>query len=330
MNKAYLLFLAPILSWNFTLGQQSIEKVLLNPEEIKTLIEQGKLSEARLQILKMPRDFQSSAESMELSGDVFGGLKLWDSALVYYEKFKELAPKNAASHFKYGGALGMMALSKNKLTALMYLDDIEASFQKAVLVDPTYVAAHWALIEYYLQVPSIIGGGSDRAMEQADELFKVSPVDGWMARARLAEEDEDFKRAEQNYLKAINVGASLWTYKGIISFYERQERWDSGFEQLNVAMTKFDDLSLNYQWAKMSVLSEKYLNEGISFIEECLGKQEMIQGIPEQWIRLRYAQLLRIKGRYKSAMDQVDIALSLDTRFQQAKDEKATLKKLLK
>ncbi|HCK05848.1 MAG TPA: hypothetical protein DHV98_05685, partial [Flavobacteriaceae bacterium] len=138
MNKGSILFMAIILSWNFALGQQSMEKVLLNPEEIKTLIEQGKLREARAQILNMPRDFQLSAESMELSGDVFGGLKLWDSALVYYEKFKKLAPKNAASYFKYGGALGMMALSKNKFSALMYLDDIEASFQKAVSVDPTY------------------------------------------------------------------------------------------------------------------------------------------------------------------------------------------------
>ena len=49
--------MAIILSWNFALGQQSMEKVLLNPEEIKTLIEQGKLREARAQILKMPRDF---------------------------------------------------------------------------------------------------------------------------------------------------------------------------------------------------------------------------------------------------------------------------------
>lgn len=322
--------MAIILSWNFALGQQSMEKVLLNPEEIKTLIEQGKLREARAQILKMPRDFQLSAESMELSGDVFGGLKLWDSALVYYENFKKLAPKNAASYFKYGGALGMMALSKNKFSALMYLDDIEASFQKAVSIDPTYVAAHWALIEYYLQVPSIMGGGSDRAMEQADELFKVSPVDGWMARARLAEDDEDFERAEQNYIKANNEGQSLWTYKGIISFYERQERWDSGFEQLNRAMTKFDDLSLNYQWAKMSVLSEKYLNEGINYIEQCLGEQVLVPGIPEQWIRLRYAQLLRKKGQYQRALDQVNKALALEALFEQAKDEKATLMKLLK
>lgn len=212
----------------------------------------------------------------------------------------------------------------------MYLDDIEASFQKAVTLDPTYVAAHWALIEYYLQVPSIIGGGSDRAMQQADALFKVSPVDGWMARARLAQEDEDFERAEQYYIKANSLGQSLWTYKGIISFYERQERWDSGFEQLNRAMTKFDDLSLNYQWAKMSVLSEKYLNEGINYIEQCLGEQVLVPGIPEQWIRLRYAQLLRKKGQYQRALDQVNKALALEARFEQAKDEKATLMKLLK
>lgn len=329
MVRGFVFLMALLMSINQLTGQQMMpsDKAVAG---IEALIAQGKFREARAQILKMPMDFKSGAQAAELTGDIFGGLKEWDSAMIYYERFKKIAPKNAAAHFKYGGALGMKALSKSKFSALMYLDDIEAHFQKAVEVDPSYTAAHWALIEYYLQVPSIMGGGTDKAQSQANSLFAVSPIDGWMARARLAEQDDDLDRAEQYYKKAITEGQSLWTYRGLISFYERHKRWDSAFEQLKTAKAKFDDLSLNYQWAKMSVLSDKYVTQGLDYIAQCLEPNIQLEGIPEHWIRLRYAQLLRKVGQNKAALAQVNRALALETDFEQALQEQKALKKILK
>jgi len=329
MSKSIGLFLAAMLFSILIAGQESAQQDTVSVKRIQSLVAQGYYSKARIALLKMPQEFKSGAQAAELTGDIFGGLKQWDSAMMYYERFKKMDPKNAAGHFKYGGALGMKALEKNKLSALMYLDDIEAHFQKAVEVDPTYVAAHWALIEYYLQVPGFMGGGVDRAMEQSDKLFGVSPVDGWMARARIAEKDEDLQKAEQYYDKALREGQSLWTYRGIISFYERQNRWDSAFDKLNKAMTQFQDLSLNYQWAKMSVLSGKHVEQGLTYIRQCIEPQAKVEGIPEQWIRLRYAQLLRKDGQNKAALAQVNRALALEADFAQALQEQKDLKKLL-
>lgn len=330
MAKDRVLSLILSLCVNIFLGQQSEPSELLSTQGIQSLIDQGKFLEARAQMLKMSKDFQRGAQGAELTGDIFGGLKKWDSALIYYGRFKEKEPKNAAAHFKYGGALGMKALSNNKLTALMYLDDIEDHFKMAVEVDPSYVAAHWALIEYYLQVPGIMGGGAEKASAQADDLFEFSPIDGWMARARLAEQDDDLDLAEQHYKKAITEGQSLWTYRGLISFYERQKRWEPAFKELKKAMAKFADLSLNYQWAKMSVLSEKHIAEGLQYIAKCVGPEIKVEGIPEQWIRLRYAQLLRKNGQNKAAFEQLNLALALDPDFEQALDEQKALKKTLK
>lgn len=328
MTKGFLGLLMVLLSVNIATAQQTTEDQSLSYEFIQTLAAQGKFLEARAQVLKMPKEFQFGSKGTELTGDIFGGLKKWDSALYYYGLFKEKDPKNAAAHFKYGGALGMKALSKSKLSALMYLDDIEAHFKKAVAVDPNYVAAHWALIEYYLKVPSFMGGGVERASVQADELFKSSPIDGWMARARLAEEDEDLNRAEQYYKKAVSEGQSLWTYRGLISFYERQKRWDSAFEQLKKAMAEFNDLALNYQWAKMSVLSKKNIDQGLNFILPCVDAETGVEGIPEQWIRLRYAQLLRLNGQYTEAKRQVSLVLAIAPEFEPALDEQKALKKI--
>jgi tetratricopeptide (TPR) repeat protein len=327
MGKGFAVYMMVTLSCMTLMAQQSVPSDSSSIDRIRRLAAQGKFDDAQAQLRKMPKDFQFGVQGAEINGDIFGGLKKWDSALVYFERFKKMAPNNAAAHFKYGGALGMKALTKNKLSALMYLDDIEAHFKKAVEVDPGYTAAHWALIEYYLQVPSFMGGGVEKALAQADELFEASPIDGWMARARLAEEDEDLKRAEQNYKKAVSEGQSLWTYRGLISFYERQKHWDLAFDQLKKAMAKFDDLSLNYQWAKMSVLSEKNIDQGLNFIVPCVAAEKGVEGIPEQWIRLRYAQLLRLKGQNAEAAKQISRALAIAPDFEQALDEQRALKK---
>lgn len=330
MVRGFVLCLCVGLIWSSSLGQDSLREDPSPLAEIKVLIEQEKFQQARDQLLKMPSDFQSSPQAIEVTGDLYGGLKLWDSAMVYYEQLKTIQPNNASGYFKYGGALGMMALSKNKFTALMYLDDIEASFKDAITADPSYVEAYWALIEYYLKVPSIIGGGPDKAMKQADLLFEISPVDGWMARAKIAEEDEDFSKAEQGYLMAVTQGQSVWAYMGLVSFYERQQRWEAGFKQLKQAMNQLDDLRLNYQWAKLSVLSNMRVQQGLDYIQKCLEKGYGLKNIPEQWVRLRYAQLLRLNGKNRAAMDQVNRALTIKEDFKEALSEQKTLRKLLK
>lgn len=330
MVREFVIGLCIGLIWSSSLGQERKQTDLPTPEDIKMLIEQEKFQQARDQLLKMPSDFQSSAQAIEMTGDLYGGLKLWDSAMVYYEQLKTIQPNNASGYFKYGGALGMMALSKNKFTALMYLDDIEASFKDAITVDPSYVEAYWALIEYYLKVPGIIGGGPDKAMKQADLLFEISPVDGWMARAKIAEEDEDFSEAEQGYLMAVTQGQSVWAYMGLVSFYERQQRWEEGFQQLKQAMIQLDDLRLNYLWAKLSVLSNMHVQQGLEYIQQCLEKGNSLKNIPEQWVRLRYAQLLRLNGQNGVALDQVNLALALKQDFKEALSEQKILRKLLK
>jgi hypothetical protein len=59
----------------------------------------------------------------------------------------------------------------------------------------------------------------------------------------------------------------------------------------------------------------------------CVAAETGVEGIPEQWIRLRYAQLLRLKGQNAEAAKQISRALAIAPDFEQALDEQRALKK---
>ena len=158
-------------------------------------------------------------EAIELLGDVYSNQKDWDQAIEQYEKLVELNSNEANYHYKYGGALGMKALSVNKLRALPYLGDMEEAFLKAAELDPTHIENLWALTRYYMHVPAIIGGSKQKAWKYTDELMAISPVDGYLAKGHFYEDDEDFEKAEIYYEKAIQIGGSYNCYKHLYDLY---------------------------------------------------------------------------------------------------------------
>ena len=129
-------------------------------------------------------------KTREYLGDIAGYAKDWDTAISYYEPLVEEDPKNANYHFKYGGAMGMKALEISRIRALGYVGDIKSSFETAAKLDPLHIEVRWALVEFYIQLPGIIGGSERKAIKYANELLKISPVDGYLANGYIAEYSE--------------------------------------------------------------------------------------------------------------------------------------------
>ncbi len=164
----------------------------------------------------------SNLKVIEYLGDVAGHTKNWDTAIYYYQKLKVLKPSEANYYYKYGGCLGMKAKESNKFKALGMISDIKASFEKAIQVNPKHLEARWALIELYLQLPSIVGGSEKKAQRYANELLKISPVDGFLAKGHISEYFERYKEAEANYTKAISIGGSKTTYQKLADLYKNK------------------------------------------------------------------------------------------------------------
>ena len=53
--------------------------------------------------------------------------------------------------------------------------------------------------EFYAEAPGIIGGGKDKARQQADALMSLDPAIGHWVLARIAEKEKDPAKAESEY-----------------------------------------------------------------------------------------------------------------------------------
>jgi tetratricopeptide (TPR) repeat protein len=182
----------------------------------------GNYAEARVIFEKMLTENPGNLTAIEYLGDIRGVGREWEAAMDYYEKLRNLRPRNAEYQYKYGGALAMFAKECNKFRALGMIPDIRKSFEKAIALDPLHINARWALIELYLQLPGIIGGSESKATRYADELLTISPVDGLLAKGRIAEYFERFATAERYYKKAVHAGGSKTTYQKLADLYKNK------------------------------------------------------------------------------------------------------------
>jgi tetratricopeptide (TPR) repeat protein len=164
----------------------------------------------------------NNLQVIEYLGDIAGSRKSWEEAIGYYEKLKDLKPSEADYFYKFGGATGMRALEVNKFKALGMIDEIRDSFEKAINLDPKHINARWALVELYIQLPRIVGGSEGKAIRYSNELLKLSPVDGYMSRARIEEYYKRYRAAELQYKKAIEIGNSAKSYQKLADLYKNK------------------------------------------------------------------------------------------------------------
>ena len=168
------------------------------------------------------KDNPNNIKSIEYLGDIAGQNKSWDNAIYYYNKLKQLKPTEANYHYKYGGVMGMKAKESNKFKALGMISEIKSSFEKAISLNPKHIEARAALVEFYLQLPGIVGGSEKKALLYANEIAQISAVDGYLSKGHIAEYFGRFKEAEIQYKKAIEISKSKNSYRILANLYKNK------------------------------------------------------------------------------------------------------------
>ncbi|MCL6462059.1 MAG: tetratricopeptide repeat protein [Flavobacterium micromati] len=204
----YLIIFLPMVIWS----QSNFEKA-------EKLFEAGKYDQAQSAFETLLTVNPSNLKIIEYLGDIAGKNKSWDKAITYYKKLKELKPAEANYFYKYGGVLGMKAKEANKFKALGMIDEVKASFLKAVSLNPKHIEARWALIELYIQLPGIVGGSESKAIKYSNELSKLSAVDGHLSRGHIEEYFERYEPAEKHYKKAFELTKSKVAYQKLYNLY---------------------------------------------------------------------------------------------------------------
>ncbi|HSP12473.1 MAG TPA: hypothetical protein VLO29_08085, partial [Salegentibacter sp.] len=140
--------------------------------------------------------------------------KNWDKAIEYYRELVDRNPDSAEYHFKLGGALGMKAMEGSKFQAALLVNEIKKSLLSASELDTEHTQARRALAEFYMQIPSFIGGGKNAAMEYVEELEQINKLDAHLAKAyiyKIEEEQEEFQEEVEKAIELASANPELIT-----------------------------------------------------------------------------------------------------------------------
>jgi len=160
----------------------------------------------------------------------------WDRAESRCKRAIELQPNNSGFHRWLGRVYGQKAERATLPIGLALKTRDE--FHRAAALDPTDTNAGIDVAEYYLEAPGMMGGGHDKALEQAKIIGKTSPAQEHWVYARIAEKNKNYDTAEREYRQMIEASkgnAEAWLNLGF--FYRNRKRYDD-MEQAFVKMNQ--------------------------------------------------------------------------------------------
>jgi Flp pilus assembly protein TadD len=114
-----------------------------------------------------------------------------------FEKALALAPRNSELHRLLGNVYGRRAETGSVLTAPGNAKKARQYFEQAVELDPDNREAVSNLFEYYLEAPSFLGGGIEKAENLAKRIATLDVPAGHHALAQLDRKQKRYDAAEQ-------------------------------------------------------------------------------------------------------------------------------------
>jgi len=314
----FFLFIVPLIGF----GQAS------SLDNVKQMFEEKRYFEAEQTVERYLVNTPNDIQGIELLGDAYGQQEKWDKAIDEYEKLVDLKPNVANYHYKYGGALGMKALSVSKIRAVTLIGDIKDAFLKAAELDPKHINTRWALVELYMQLPGIIGGSKSESLKYAEELEVLSTVDGYLAKGYIYEYDNEPELAEKFYKKAIKIGGSLTCFDKLTKLYESQNQPKKAIANIENAQVKHNRNALHYQIGKVAAEYNIELNKGEHCLEAYIKNYSAADGVPKAWANYRLAQIHKHKKNKSEAIKYINLAISDLPKIEVFHKEKTDILKL--
>lgn len=139
------------------------------------------------------------------------------AAIRYLDTSLAAAPGEARYHYHYGHAQGRSAQKAGVLSKFGHARKCLAAYERAVALAPDVAEFRESLFEFYRQAPSVVGGGRDKAVAQAEAILRLDPPRGRVVFATLhvgegkfaeacAPFEEVLQRTPDDYLSLYHLG----------------------------------------------------------------------------------------------------------------------------
>jgi tetratricopeptide (TPR) repeat protein len=106
-------------------------------------------------------------------------------AIELLERAVLLQPQRAEYHYRLAKAAFAAGGEAGMLGAMPFAKKGRVHLERAVELDPELVEARFALLEFHLVAPALLGGSDSTAQEQAVEIRKRDAIEGYRASARI-------------------------------------------------------------------------------------------------------------------------------------------------
>ncbi len=207
-------------------------------DSAREMLSAGRIDEAIAELNGRLSSAPADAESANLLCRAYFALEDWSRAETSCKKAAALDPNNGRFHLWLGRVYGEKAERTNLVAAVALAAKVRGEFERAVQLNPQDVDARLDLAQFYIEAPILLGGGEDKAREQAQAVVAASPGREHWIYARIAEQKKDYATAEREYHQYIDLSrgdAEAWL--DLSEFLRRQNRLDE-MEQAVVKLSQ--------------------------------------------------------------------------------------------
>jgi tetratricopeptide (TPR) repeat protein len=262
----------------------------------------------------------SDALAHQLLCRVFYAQDAADEAIHECELAVSSTPANggqASDHQLWlGRAYGLKARHAGPIAGFTLARKVQASFARAVEINPSSVAAFNDLGEYYVSAPFIVGGGADKAQALAARMMPRFPEAAHHLLARIAAADNNPATAESEFRQEVAAQRSAEAWIDLAHFYQTQNRPDDALATIKSALAA-DRTRGPVLVDAASILTAAHRDPDLAerCLREYLASAAKSDAAPAFKVHLQLGRLLTARGDINGANREVEAAAALAPAF---------------
>ena len=329
-------------------------------DDAKTLYDQGYLRKAATECEQRLASNAKDAEAGALLSRIRAEQGQKDVALKLAQAAVAADPKSADAEYALSEYYGREAKEASVFHQAGLAGKMKKASEAALAIDPKHIDALEITSDFYRYAPGIMGGDKKKSVEYMDRMVAADPVAGWLKRAEVAMEgkDKDSVRAAECYRQAAavepvspraEVALASWllqpwrdpaTAEKLALAAVQAEPWRTGGWQVLAALytyqgrwSELDDVLKKSEAAEPAHLQPWYttarqlINTGKdparaeSYLRHYLTVEPEIGSQTWAAARWRLGQALEAQGKKTEALAEMETAVKLDPKLEDAKKD---------
>jgi len=239
----------------------------------ETLLAQGRVDDAINSLENKIGSTPDDAHAHNLLCRAYFIVDNFDAAAKACQQAVSLQPSNSDFHLWLGRVYGEKASHSNFISATGLAKKTHNEFETAVRLDPNNLEARADLAEYYVEAPGIVGGGKDKAEQQAREMARLDPAQGELVEAWIAEKNKDRTGAEDHFRAAVKLShGKPGAWLNLAQFYRRTGQIDKMQDAVQHAVNAEGSNRVLMQAADILNRGKRDVTQAVELLQQYLSK----------------------------------------------------------